>query len=79
MKQVYRSKSNVLFSRPQLCGKARSLKVGCTIDEAVARLEHAANELVKNARWSGFMSPINELRRPLLELKLARRKKAQQI
>lgn len=73
MKQVYRVNRN-LFDRPQLCGKSRCLRVNCTIDEALARLEQAATELVKHARWSGFMSPINELRRPLLELKLARRK-----
>ena len=71
--QIFPTKYNP-FNRPQLCGKARSgLSVSVTEREAFDKLEKAAAELVKHARWSGYMSKINELRRPLLELRLARR------
>lgn len=73
MRQTLRIKSN-LFNRPEVCGKARCLKVDCTLQEAYERLEKAADDLVKHARWAGYMSTINELRRPLLEIKLAKLK-----
>ncbi len=74
MKQVYQVKTN-FFNRPQIVGKGRKLSAK-TIEEAQANLEAAANRLVTEARWAGFMSPINELRLPLLELRLLRRKVA---
>ena len=72
MKQVYRVKTN-LDNRPQICGKARAGVKDISMLQALLNLESAAKELVKSARWAGFQSPINELRRPLLEIKLARR------
>lgn len=73
MKQAYRIKTNT-FDRTQIVGKGRMLKTDCTVEEAYARLELAAARLLKEARWTGYGSPINELRKPLLELRLARRK-----
>lgn len=72
MKQVYRVKSNILFKRTQLVGKYKLLEKG-TEEECFKRLEVAAKKLVEQARWASYMSPINELRKPLLELRLARR------
>jgi hypothetical protein len=72
MKRVYRVKTN-FFGRPQIVGKSKLLK-DVTVAEAQERLEKAAIELVKRARWAAYMSPINELRKPLLELRMARRK-----
>lgn len=56
-----------------------------TVEDAYKQLEDAAIKLVKTAQWkspfNGFMnkgrkmkSPINELRKPLLELRLAKKK-----
>lgn len=45
-------------------------------EQALADLEAAAARIVKYARWCSLGSAkINELRRPLLALRLARRKK----
>ena len=46
------------------------------VTDAMARVERAAWALVKEARWYSLTSTgkINQLRRPLLALKLARRK-----
>ena len=56
-----------------------------SVEDAYKQLEEAVIKIVENAQWAspwnGFMnkgrrmkSPINELRKPLLELRLARRK-----
>ena len=74
MKQVYRIKTNY-WHRPQLCGKGRVLR-RMTVFEAQAQLERAAEQLVRDARWHGWMTPIDQLRKPLLELRLARRARA---
>jgi hypothetical protein len=49
---------------------------GCTEAQAFARLERAAWDIVNRARWYSLSSrgKVNEIRRPLLALKLARRK-----
>lgn len=47
----------------------------CSREEAIANLVKAATELVKKARWYSFYpdkAKINELRKPLLQLKLAK-------
>ena len=64
--------------------KSKSILMKRTVEDAVQALEKSAWELVHKAQWSspynGFQvgsrqikSPINELRKPLLELKLARK------
>jgi hypothetical protein len=46
----------------------------CTELQALENLVIAATKIVKNARWCDLTrSKVNELRRPLLQLKLARR------
>lgn len=42
--------------------------------EAIRNLETQCRELVKMARWSPYCGKINELRIPLAQLRLARRK-----
>ena len=64
--------------------KSKSILKKRTVEDAVKALEQASWELVRKAQWSspynGFKvgarrtkSPINELRQPLLELRLARK------
>ena len=48
----------------------------CTEAQAMQNLELAAQYIVKNARWVGLTpSKVTQLRRPLLQLKLARKAK----
>jgi hypothetical protein len=64
---------NSIFNRKTIT-QLRERYSKCTEAEALAKLEQAANRLVKEARWSGYKSKINELRIPLLQLRMARRK-----
>lgn len=41
--------------------------------DALKALELAAERLVKDARWHPFRSKINQLRRPLIALRMARK------
>jgi len=47
----------------------------CNESEALKNLELAATKLVKDARWTPYCTKINELRIPLIQLKLARKNK----
>ncbi len=63
------------LSVPIKFGNKKEYLRPCSETEALAALELAAAKIVKHARWCNFSrSKINELRRPLLQLRLARRK-----
>jgi hypothetical protein len=67
------SRSN-LFNAPQVCGRARAgVKEGLSELEALRELEKEVINFVQHVRWANYGSVINELRRPLLTIKLARR------
>ncbi len=65
---------NSLFG-PNLSISETKKALNCSEQEAYLNLEKAAKWLLKNARWYGFTRPrIKDLQKPLLQLKLARKK-----
>lgn len=47
--------------------------LACSEEQALKNLENVARDLVKYARWYGYMTKIRQLQKPLVQLKLARK------
>lgn len=50
-------------------------QLACSEADALRNLEAAVEQMVKQGRWYPYYSKINQLRKPLLQLRLARRNK----